>query len=117
MRFLSIILVFVSTLASGQFTKEQLHQGVTTNIRPGLTPFKVGNQLDSMIHSFQLQLSGTGFVKANGTTITYDNSTYLTGNQTITISGDASGSGATSISATVTKINGTALSGLATGIL
>jgi hypothetical protein len=28
--------------------------------------------------SYQAQLNGTGFVKANGTTITYDNSTYLT---------------------------------------
>jgi hypothetical protein len=42
---------------------------------------------------------------------------YLTGNQTVTLSGDASGSGATAITVTVGKINGTALSGLATGIL
>ena len=28
--------------------------------------------------SYQAQLNGTGFVKANGTTISYDNSTYLT---------------------------------------
>lgn len=42
---------------------------------------------------------------------------YITGNQTITLSGDATGSGATSISTTVGKINGTSLAGLATGIL
>jgi hypothetical protein len=38
------------------------------------------------------------FLKANGTT---DNSTYLTGNQTITLSGDATGSGTTAITVTV----------------
>jgi hypothetical protein len=49
----------------------------------------------------QTQLNGTGFVKASGTTISYDNSTYLTGNQTITLSGDISGSGATAITTTI----------------
>ena len=49
----------------------------------------------------QPQLNGTGFVKASGTTISYDNSTYLTGNQTITLSGDVSGSGATAITTTI----------------
>jgi hypothetical protein len=42
--------------------------------------------LANIINSKQAQLSGTGFVKASGTTITYDNSTYLT-----TISGLAAG--------------------------
>lgn len=47
-------------------------------------------------------LSGTGFAKRTGTnTWTLDTSTYLTGNQSITISGDASGSGTTSISLTL----------------
>ncbi|MBS0328211.1 MAG: hypothetical protein JSR30_00030 [Proteobacteria bacterium] len=65
-----------------------------------------------------LGLSGNGFVKRTGTnTYTNDTSTYLTGNQTITLTGDATGSGATSISTTVGKINGVALSGLATGLL
>ena len=48
-------------------------------------------------NSKQQALNGTGFVKISGTTISYDNSTYLTGNQTITLSGDATGSGATAI--------------------
>lgn len=52
----------------------------------------------------QPQLNGTGFVKATGTTISYDNSTYLTGNQSITLtpSGDVTGSasGATSLTPT-----------------
>jgi hypothetical protein len=46
-------------------------------------------------------LNGTGFVKISGTTISYDNSTYLTGNQTITLSGAVTGSGATSITTTL----------------
>ncbi len=45
---------------------------------------------------------GTGFIKDNGTgTISYDASTYITGNQTITLSGHVSGSGATSITTTI----------------
>ncbi len=45
-------------------------------------------------NSKQSQLNGTGFVKATGTTISYDNSTYLTANQTIsfTPTGDVTGS-------------------------
>ena len=48
-------------------------------------------------------LTGTsGFLKTNGSgTWTVDSNTYLTGNQTITLSGDLSGSGSTSISATL----------------
>lgn len=58
----------------------------------------------------QPQLNGTGFVKASGTTISYDNSTYylasnpsgyITGNQNITLSGDVTGSGTTSIATTI----------------
>ena len=37
------------------------------------------------------QINGTGFVKANGTTITYDNSTYLTNINGITAGGELSG--------------------------
>ncbi len=49
----------------------------------------------------QPQLNGTGFVKASGTTISYDNSTYLTGNQSITLSGDVTGTGSTAITTTL----------------
>lgn len=48
---------------------------------------------------------------------TWDTSTYITGNQTITLSGDASGSGATSIAATVTGIHSKAVPALAAGYL
>lgn len=43
--------------------------------------------------------------------------TVLYANQTITLSGDVTGSGSTAITVAVTKINGVALSGLGTGIL
>lgn len=47
-------------------------------------------------------LSGTGFVKRTGTdTYTLDTNTYLTANQTITVSGDLSGSGTTSLNLTL----------------
>jgi len=49
----------------------------------------------------QATLSGTGFVKSTSGVISYDTNTYLTGNQTISISGDATGSGATSIALTL----------------
>lgn len=64
-------------------------------------------------------LTGTsGFLKTNGSgTWTVDTATYLTGNQSVTLSGDAAGSGATAITVAVSKINGTSLSGLATGLL
>ena len=41
----------------------------------------------------QVQLNGTGLVRATGTTISYDNSIYLTGNQSISFnpSGDVTG--------------------------
>jgi hypothetical protein len=52
----------------------------------------------------QAQINGTGFVKASGTTISYDNSTYLTANQSITLSGDVTGSGSTSISTTLATV-------------
>jgi uncharacterized protein YunC (DUF1805 family) len=61
----------------------------------------------------QAALSGTGFVKISGTTISYDNSTYLTGNQTITLSGDISGTGTTAITTAIgaSKVTNTMLAG------
>ena len=55
----------------------------------------------STFNGKQNELSGTGFVKISGTTISYDNSTYLTANQNITLSGDITGSGSTSISTSI----------------
>lgn len=64
-------------------------------------------------------LTSNGFVKTSGGdgTLSVDTGAYLTGNQTITVSGDASGSGATAITLTVSKLNGTSLAGLGTGLL
>jgi hypothetical protein len=56
-------------------------------------------------------LTATSFVKSGGTSLQFlkadgsvDGSTYLTGNQSITLSGDASGTGTTAITVTVSKI-------------
>ena len=48
-------------------------------------------------------LTSNGFVKTSGSngTLSVDTNTYLTANQTITLSGDVSGSGSTSISTTI----------------
>ena len=56
----------------------------------------------------QPQLNGIGFVKASGTTISYDNNTYLTANQSITLSGDVSGTGTTAITTTLANSGATA---------
>lgn len=53
-------------------------------------------------------INGTGFVKVSGTTISYDNNTYLTTNQTITLSGDVTGSGSTAITTTLANSGVTA---------
>lgn len=53
--------------------------------------------------------AGTGFLRKNGAdTYTLDTSTYLTGNQSISITGDATGSGATAISLTLANSGVTA---------
>lgn len=47
-------------------------------------------------------LSGTGFIRRTGTdTYSLDTNTYLTGNQSISLSGDATGSGTTGITVTL----------------
>lgn len=56
---------------------------------------------------------GLGYVPYNST----NPAGYISGNEVVTVSGDAIGSGTTSIALTVSKVNGVALSGLATGIL
>jgi hypothetical protein len=56
---------------------------------------------------------GLGYVPYNST----NPAGYISANQNITVSGDASGSGTTAIALTVSKINGQSLAALATGIL
>ena len=57
-------------------------------------------------------LTTNGFVKTSGGdgTLGTDTATYITGNQTITLSGDATGSGTTAITVANTKLNGVAYS-------
>ena len=59
----------------------------------------------------------SGFLKYNGTSWIFDTNTYLTGNQTVTLSGDVTGTGATSISTSIsaTTVTGKALTGYVSG--
>lgn len=52
-------------------------------------------------------LTGNGFVKTSGSdgTLSVDTNTYLTGNQTITLSGDIAGTGTTTITTTLATVN------------
>lgn len=62
--------------------------------------------------------AGTGFLRKNGAdTYSLDTATYLTGNQTITLSGEATGSGSTGITVTLTNsaVTGKVLTGYAVG--
>lgn len=78
----------------------------TTSIATALT----GSGLDNIF-------SSNGLLKRTGaTTYTVDTNNYITGNQNISLSGDLAGSGTTSISGTVTGIQGKAIT-LATGFL
>jgi hypothetical protein len=74
---------------------------------------KLKDSLGILIDLKQNQLNGTGFVKATGTTISYDNSTYLTANQSVTVTatGDATGTSsasgtAPSLPLTLATVNG-----------
>jgi hypothetical protein len=66
------------------------------------------NGVISVSTSYQAPLSGTGFVKSTAGVISYDTNTYITGNQIITVSGDATGSGTTSIALTLANSGVTA---------
>lgn len=62
--------------------------------------------------------AGTGFLRKNGAdTYTLDTSTYLTTNQTITLSGDATGSGSTGITVAIAAsiVTGKLLTGYTSG--
>lgn len=62
--------------------------------------------------------AGTGFLKKNGADgYTLDTATYITGNQSITLSGDATGSGTTAITVAISAatVTGKALTGYAVG--
>jgi hypothetical protein len=78
--------------------------GITISGSPitgsGTLTFALANDLAALE-----ALSGTGFAKRTGTdTWTLDTSTYLTSNQTVTVSGDATGSGTTAITLTLATV-------------
>lgn len=63
-------------------------------------------------------LTSNGFVKTSGGdgTLSVDTSTYLTGNQTVTLSGDVSGSGATAITTTLATVASAGTTGSSSAI-
>lgn len=111
------------TAQSGDYTTSQVTEGSNlyfTNARAqsamsGLyeTPLSFGTGLTRTVNTITVNtsqnianltnLATNGFVKTSGGngTLSIDTSTYLTGNQTITLSGDISGSGATAITTTI----------------
>jgi hypothetical protein len=63
-----------------------------------------GQPLDADLTAIAALTGTSGFLKTNGAgTWTVDTNTYLTGNQSITLSGEASGSGTTGISVTLSN--------------
>jgi len=102
---LSGVLKANSGVVSGSAAASDLSNGVTGSgnivlaTSPTLTNPTLGNANITKISN----LTTNGFIKTSGGdgTLTVDTNTYLTGNQTITLSGDVTGSGATSITTTL----------------
>lgn len=63
-----------------------------------------GSGIISVSTDYQAPLSGSGFVKIDGTTISYDSNIYITENETISLSGDISGTGKTNIITTLATV-------------
>jgi len=117
---------FIQPLVSPLTTKGDILTYSTTNARLGVganatifmadSTATTGNKWIALSGDSSLSVGGaitntgiqgksitlaTGFLKYNGSAWTFDNSTYLTANQTITLSGDVTGSGATAITTTL----------------
>jgi hypothetical protein len=96
--------------------------GLATHISGVLPIANGGTGLSSLgtLGTAILQYSSptSGFVKWSGTSYTIDTNSYLTSNQTITLSGDVVGSGVTAISTSIlsTVVTGKVLTGYSTGI-
>jgi hypothetical protein len=95
----------------GAFTVAQLSAADLTNgvTGSGLVVLQTSPTIAKLAN-----LSTNGFVKTGGGdgTLSVDASTYLTANQTITLSGDATASGTTALAVTVTRLNGGTFAGV-----
>ena len=88
--------------ASGSAVTISAGTGFTANASANSTySVSVGPALTAL--ATLMSTAGAGFIKRGATADTYtiDTNTYLTGNQTITLSGDVSGSGTTAITVTL----------------
>lgn len=90
--------------ASGTALAMGTGTGFTANASSASTyDIRVGPGLTAL--ATFMNTATAGFIRRTGVdTFAIDTSTYLTGNQTITLSGDVSGSGATSISVTLASV-------------
>lgn len=77
------------TITGGQGASNNLLFATTSHVTKGLYKFS--------------ELTSNGFVKTSSSDgrLSIDTNTYLTGNQTVTLSGDVAGSGATAITTTI----------------
>ena len=78
--------------------------GFTANASAASTyDLKVGPALTALVST--MTGAGSGFLKKTGAdTYAVDTNTYITGNESITLSGDASGTGATAITVTLASV-------------
>ena len=88
---------------------------ITTGVWNGTSIVDTYISSASTWNAKQNALSGTGFVKSTAGVISYDTNTYLTANQTITLTGDVTGSGSTSIATSIS--NATITAKLLTGYI
>jgi hypothetical protein len=84
-------------------TSSQLAGVISDETGSGALVFGTSPTLTTPTIAKLANLTANGFVKTSGGdgTLSVDTNTYLTGNQTITLSGDATGSGTTSIPVTL----------------
>lgn len=112
--------VYFTAISNGELTVYGglVSSGATTTAGTGLNysgnAFNVNTSQNIATLS---NLTGNGFVKTSGGTgaLSIDTNTYLTGNQSITLSGVIGGSGATSITTTFTNATANTVLANATG--
>ena len=90
--------------ASGSALTVQTGTGFSANTATNATyELRVGPAITAL--ATLMNTATAGFIRRTGlNTYSVDTNTYITGNQTITLSGDATGSGATAISVTLASV-------------